>query len=158
MGLAVGAKIPAFRARDQDGTLRDFASLRGPKGAAIYFHRSASWCIYCQLQLVRLEESKEALRRNGLGVGAISYDSREALSKFAKERRISIPLLSDRGSRIIRDFKVLDANVPPDNPANGVPLHGVYLVDENGIVVAKYLEISVGHSAGIVVMRPSDHL
>ena len=42
-GLAVGQKIPAFRAPDQNGRAQDFNSIRGPKGAAIYFVRSADW-------------------------------------------------------------------------------------------------------------------
>jgi hypothetical protein len=43
VGLMIGEKIPQFRAFDQNDKLRDFASIRGPKGAVIYFHRSASW-------------------------------------------------------------------------------------------------------------------
>ena len=42
-GLAVGAKIPPFELRDQNGKLQTFQSVRGPKGAAIYFMRSADW-------------------------------------------------------------------------------------------------------------------
>jgi hypothetical protein len=42
-GLAVGEKIPAFELRDQNGKLQNFQSVRGPKGAAIYFMRSADW-------------------------------------------------------------------------------------------------------------------
>ncbi len=42
-GLAVGDKIPPFELRDQNGKLQSFQSVRGPKGAAIYFMRSADW-------------------------------------------------------------------------------------------------------------------
>ena len=42
-GLAVGQKIPSFRAPDQNGRMQDFNSIRGPQGAAIYFVRSADW-------------------------------------------------------------------------------------------------------------------
>jgi len=42
-GPAVGEKIPPFRAPDQNGIMQDFNSIRGPKGAAIYFVRSADW-------------------------------------------------------------------------------------------------------------------
>lgn len=42
-GIAVGQKIPGFRTVDQSGRLRDFNSIRGPKGAAIVFSRSADW-------------------------------------------------------------------------------------------------------------------
>ena len=152
-GIAIGEHIPDFRATDQHGTLQDFHSIRGPMGAVIYFHRSAAWCIYCKLQLVQLEELKEAFQRNGLGFFAISYDSPEVLRNFAKEKKIGFPLLSDPGSIIIRRFSLLDTSVFPDNPAYGVPYHGTYLVNEAGIVVSKFFENNVGHSSGIVLTR-----
>ena len=42
-GIAIGQKIPTFQAFDQSGKLRDFDSIRGPKGAAIFFSRSVDW-------------------------------------------------------------------------------------------------------------------
>ena len=42
-GPSVGQKIPSFRGSDQNGRVQDFNSIRGPKGAAIYFMRSADW-------------------------------------------------------------------------------------------------------------------
>ena len=42
-GPAVGEKIPAFQLDDQSGKTQTFASLRGPKGLLLLFHRSADW-------------------------------------------------------------------------------------------------------------------
>ena len=42
-GLPIGQKIPPYELRDQSGHIQDFNSIRGPKGAAIYFLRSADW-------------------------------------------------------------------------------------------------------------------
>jgi hypothetical protein len=42
-GPRVGEPLPAFQALDQDGRLRDFASLKGRKGLALLVHRSADW-------------------------------------------------------------------------------------------------------------------
>ena len=42
-GPAIGEKIPAFRALDQNGRMQDFDSIRGPKGAVIVFNRSTDW-------------------------------------------------------------------------------------------------------------------
>ncbi|NOT57872.1 MAG: redoxin domain-containing protein [Deltaproteobacteria bacterium] len=100
-----------------------------------------------------MEESKEALRKNGLGVCAISYDSPEVLRKIAQEKNLTIPLLSDQGSRIIRAFHTMDTSVAPDNPAYGVPLHGSYVVNADGIVEMKLFEKNAGHSSGIVLTR-----
>lgn len=42
-GPEVGSKIPEFSLPDQSGTMRDFSSIAGPKGALILFYRSADW-------------------------------------------------------------------------------------------------------------------
>ena len=42
-GPAVGEKIPAFLAVDQNGQAWDFDSIKGPKGALLLFYRSADW-------------------------------------------------------------------------------------------------------------------
>lgn len=42
-GPAVGSAIPAFRATDQNGRERTFETLRGERGLALLFFRSADW-------------------------------------------------------------------------------------------------------------------
>lgn len=42
-GPEVGQRIPNFRLQDQNGRMQDLNSIVGPKGAAIYFNRSADW-------------------------------------------------------------------------------------------------------------------
>lgn len=101
----------------------------------------------------QLEELRETFQRSGLGVCAISYDSPDVLRDFSRNKQITIPLLSDKGSEIIRAFKLLDTSVSPDNPTYGVPFHGAYLVNEMGIVEAKFFEPNVGHTTGIVLTR-----
>jgi peroxiredoxin len=152
-GPGIGAHIPEFAAADQDGKAQSFASVRGPRGAVIYFHRSADWCIYCRMQLIELEASRAALNRNGFGLVAISFDNPAALKAFANERSLGFPLLSDPGSQIIRSFGLLDVSVAADNPAFGVPVHGSLLVDEHGVVRARFFETGQGHAAGVVLTR-----
>ena len=42
-GPAVGVKVPAFEAPDQNGRLQKLETLRGPKGLMLVFTRSADW-------------------------------------------------------------------------------------------------------------------
>lgn len=42
-GPAIGAKVPAFEALDQNGQKQTLATLRGPKGLVLVFFRSADW-------------------------------------------------------------------------------------------------------------------
>jgi len=42
-GPAVGDRLPAFEAPDQDGKRQDFESLRGKNGLLLNFNRSVVW-------------------------------------------------------------------------------------------------------------------
>lgn len=68
---------------------------------------------------------------------AISYDSVEILSRFAKQRKISFPLLSDQGSRTIDAFGIRNTG-----NKNGIPHPGTFLVDKKGIIRARYFHDS----------------
>jgi hypothetical protein len=90
---------------------------------------------------VELERSLEKFRAQGLGVAAISYDSKEVLRHFSQRMGgFRFPLLSDEGSKVIRAFGILNQNVPEGHEWYGMPFPGTFLVDENGIVHAKYFE------------------
>ena len=43
VGIKIGERIPSFRLSDQNGSARDFSSVKGPKGAVLLFFRSADW-------------------------------------------------------------------------------------------------------------------
>ena len=130
---------PPINAVDQSGEPRDFASLRGPKGLWILFTRSADWCPFCKAQLVELSNHAEKIRKLGYGVAALSYDQPAALAHFANRRQIKYPLLSDPESKIIDAFKIRNENIK-DGFAKGVPHPGLFLLDANGKVEAKYFD------------------
>ena len=50
---------------------------------------------------MELEQNLSGIRKQGLGLAAISYDSPEVLKNFAGRMHISFPLLSDPESKII---------------------------------------------------------
>ncbi len=62
----------------------------------------------------------------------------ETLARFAQEFGITYPLLSDEGSRVIREFGILNTLIQPEEAIYGIPYPGSYLVDENGRVIEKY--------------------
>jgi hypothetical protein len=89
---------------------------------------------------VELQRSLPKIQAQGLGVAAISYDSRPALEDFARRRGITYPLLSDPDSSIIRSFGILNESVPKNSPVFGIPHPGTYIVNRDGVVTAKYFE------------------
>ncbi len=164
LGLRVGQRVPDFALMDQDGRERTLQSVMGPRGAMIVFVRSADWCPYCRTQLVELQGQVEALRSQGLGVVAISYDSRDILASFSQRQGITYPLLSDRGSATITRYGILNTvvdealgpngkdpaviadlrlyatvNAPTDN-LRGIPFPGTFIVDRQGRVTSRFFE------------------
>jgi AhpC/TSA family/Disulphide bond corrector protein DsbC len=89
---------------------------------------------------VELQQNLDAIRKQGLGVAAISYDSTGVLKSFANRQHIAYPLLSDPDSKIIRAFDILNETAKPGTLTYGIPYPGVYIVDVQGKVVSKYFE------------------
>jgi DsbC/DsbD-like thiol-disulfide interchange protein len=87
---------------------------------------------------VELQHNLARIRAQGLGVAAISYDSRAVLEDFTRRRGITYPLLSDPDSSIIRSFGILNESVPKNSPFFGVPHPGTYIVTPDGVVTAKF--------------------
>ena len=166
LGPQVGAMVPDFNLADQQGRKRTLQSVMGPKGAMIVFYRSADWCPYCKTQLLELQSQYDRLRRDGLGLVGISYDSQEILATFSQQHSITFPLLSDVGSATIKRYGILntvaeeglgangkDPNVVAQvklyvsaNGANerqrGIPFPGTFIVDRAGRVKARFFEDS----------------
>jgi hypothetical protein len=89
---------------------------------------------------VELEGQLEGIRKRGLEVAAVSYDSEAVLADFAARKRISFPLLSDPGSKAIARFGLLNPAYPPGDSAHGVPYPGTFVTDASGTVTARFFE------------------
>ncbi len=61
------------------------------------------------------------------------------LREFSEKQHIPYPLLSDLGSEVIRRFGILNDQIEEaDLFLYGIPFPGSYVVDEDGVVVAKF--------------------
>ena len=95
-------------------------------------------------QLVELQEALPRFEAAGIKLYAVSYDEPEALAEFARHHDIRFPLLSDRGSRVIKRYGILNHFVTRDQvPHYGIPFPGTYIVDEAGLVTAKLFNRSL---------------
>jgi hypothetical protein len=89
---------------------------------------------------VELGQQQEAYRKIGLGIASVSYDSAALLRNFAERKNLHYPMLSDPESKMIRAFDILNDNFPKDHPGYGIPFPGMYIIDQHGVVKAKYFE------------------
>jgi len=104
---------------------------------------------------VELEQSLDRVKAQGLGLGAISYDSVGVLKAFAEREHITYPLLSDPDSKVIRSYGILNETVDQSTPFFGIPYPGIYVVDARGVVTAKYFEddYRVRDTAASILLR-----
>ena len=90
-----------------------------------------------------MRDSYPSFEANGIKLYAVSYDDQETLREFAESKGIQYPLLSDVDSAVIRDYGILNTQVSRDDGfLYGIPFPGVYVCDEDGIVVSKFFHDS----------------
>jgi hypothetical protein len=89
---------------------------------------------------VQLQGRYAEIKKQGLGLVAISYDPSETLRRFAESRDISFPLISDPGSVIITRFGLLNEQLDAKSRFFGVPHPGTFIIDRRGVVTARFFE------------------
>jgi hypothetical protein len=89
---------------------------------------------------VELQSRYADLKKQGLGLIAVSYDSPETLKKFAVSRGITFPMISDAGSAIIKRYGLLNETLDPKTRFYGVPHPGTLMLDRRGVITARYFE------------------
>ncbi len=100
--------------------------------------------------LVEMQEAQSRFDAAGLKLYAISYDEQDALADFVEHQGITYTMLSDSKSRVIREYGILNTQVPAHQlPFYGIPFPGTYVIDEEGRVIAKFFprQIAMRESA-----------
>lgn len=139
--VKVGDTIPhTLSLQDSSGKTPAFSDLTGKKGIVLIFVRSVDWCSYCQKQLVEMDESTKKFSDWGYNVVSVSYDTPEAMKKFVTTQKPKLTMLSDPRSESIRAFGILNDDVAKGTRSYGVPYPGVYIVDKDKKVQAKFFK------------------
>lgn len=145
--IAVGERAPTFTLKDQND--REFALdamvKRGP--VAVVFVRSIEWCVYCQLQTVQLSKNLPRIQGDGGQVVVVCYDAPEKVKRFARLRKIAVPILSDADSKTIEAYAMRAASGSGDQI--GSARHGTFIIDQSGIVRSKPLLTSFEADAAV---------
>jgi peroxiredoxin len=134
-GPKLGVKAPSFTLKDQNGKDRSLDEFLKKDKVALVFYRSASWCPFCQKQLIQLQADLKEIEASGVQVIGISYDSFDVLAKFAGSHKIAFPLLSDPDHKVISAYGLL--NKEAKGKAEGIPYPGTIVLDRTGVIRAK---------------------
>ena len=89
---------------------------------------------------MELQGRLDQLKREGLGLVAVSYDPVPVLADFASRRGITFPMLSDEGSAVIKQYGILNTTVAADSSQFGIPFPGTFILNAKGVVTSRVFE------------------
>ena len=136
-GLPVGQRAPDFMLKDQSGKDVSLENMLQKGPVAVVFFRSATWCLYCKVQLLQLQRNLKQITDSGAQVVAISYDAPETIKRFASMQHITFPVLSDPQSKTIDAYGVRTTEAT--GKFTGMARHGTFVLDKNGVIRSKFL-------------------
>lgn len=84
---------------------------------------------------MQLQKEQKSLTDAGLTVLAISYDEVDVLAGFADTRKVTFPLLSDPGGKVIAAYGL--TNKDTKGKFEGIPYPGTMIVGKDGVIRAK---------------------
>jgi len=89
---------------------------------------------------VQLSASYQHFQSLGFNIAVVTYDSHEDADRFTRQYKVRFPLLRDVDQEHVNRFGLLDESYSTDHYAYGVPKAGIFLIDQHGIVRAKFAE------------------
>jgi len=142
LGPVVGEQIPVdfSTIRDRQGNIMVFDDLSAENGSVIFFVRSVDWCPFCKRQAVDVNAHAAEFESRGLKPVFISYDTPEKQTKFAAKEDFSLTILSDVRSEVINAFGLLNESHSPGSRFYGIPHPAVFIVNPDGVILAKLYE------------------
>ena len=87
---------------------------------------------------MELQEHLDEFAAAGVRVFAVSPEPVELIARFTERHGVTLPVLSDADSAVIRRYGILNTGVPEDNERYGMPFPGAYLTDGAGRITQKH--------------------
>ncbi len=156
-GLAIGDKIPHFKAYDQyHEYISESGILAQHDGMVLFFYRG-NWCSYCRKQLAQLQDSLKMITDKNYQVVVVTPEKPESIDQMTLKTGATFSILYDRDYSIMKafevDFKISDETVPGKvkstrsnaRKANGnnddmLPVPAVYIVAKNRQITWRHFD------------------
>lgn len=118
----------------------DYNILKGENGTILLFVRSVDWCPYCQQQLINWNSQAERFEALGYKIHAVSYDPIATQDKFRETHNITIDIISDPQSNMIKSFNILNTDMKQETKYYGIPYPYIFVINENNTVTHVFAE------------------
>lgn len=89
------------------------------------------------MQLTEISDQIEAM---GISVAAMTYDSVATLKTVQEDQDIQFPLLHDEEVSHVNALGIRNLDYEPGHRIYGIPYPGIFLVDADGVILAKFAE------------------
>lgn len=132
----MGDPAPKFVLKDQNDAEFSLEEMTKKGPVAVVFVRSVEWCVYCQLQTMQLGANLDEIQSGGGRVVVVTYDTPEKIKRFAKRRKLKLPILSDADSKTIDAYAMRAVQLVSGDQI-GSAQHGSFVIDRKGIVRSK---------------------
>jgi peroxiredoxin len=133
MALAIGSKAPAFslKSKTADG-LKDvaLADTLGKKQTVLLFFPLVYTSV-CTAEMCSVSQGLDAYKALDAAVYAISVDSPFAQEAWAKENKITVPILSDFNKDVAKAYDVLYADLLG---FKGVAKRSAFVIGKDGVI------------------------
>ena len=146
--VEVGARAPAFSAKEVDGKTFRFDPAKLDRPTLIIFYRGG-WCPYCNTHLHELQSVEPKIVSLGYQVLFLSTDRPEILYTSLKEK-VNYHIVSDASMSAARAFGVayrlddatlakmksfgVDLDATQGSTAHELPVPSVFIVDRTGVI------------------------
>lgn len=124
----VGDKAPAVEGKDQDGKTWKLADQAGKKATLLYFYPKDN-TPGCTKEACGLRDRMGDLKKDGVEVIGVSFDSAESHKKFIADQHLNFSLLVDT------DGKIADAYGVRKEAGKNMARRASFLIDKNGKIV-----------------------
>jgi peroxiredoxin len=153
--LGIGELAPDFRLPTIWGNSVTLSDTLKEHPVVLSFYRG-SWCPYCSLELEALEDNATSIREAGAILYNISPQSTAISLSMAEKLNLKIPLLSDKGNRVGREYGIvyklpaslidlfkgtgLDLELYNEDSTFELPLPATFVIDRSRRVRLAYKE------------------
>ncbi len=156
--LAPGMPMPDFLLPNAEGRLLSSSDLLKSGPLVVVFFRG-DWCPFCMMMLLALEEALPELHAAGATLAALTPDTGGLALRAKQSHGLHYEVLSDVDNETAMQFGVV-VNPPESyrallagagidlaerhgNPGGFIPLPATFLVGQDGIVRASWIDLDV---------------
>ncbi len=129
--IKVGDKAPNFKAKDQEGTIRQLSDYSGKK-LVLFFYPKAS-TPGCTAEACDLRDNYHIFLSKGYEILGVSADAAKKQQNFISKYDLPFPLLADEDKNVIEAFGVWGPKKFMGKEYDGIH-RTTFVIDEKGII------------------------